>query len=239
MTDLRFTVRDKFGKILHRQIDDEHYLSWHGTDRGAIIEAMGSLPIYTRGKVKADLMLRNVPKKELGHYDTAAYELVMSQNFYDNMLMGSLSYDQVHYCEGHYYKCYAVAPMSLYTLHLKYPVYELTQVGLYGFVEHELFQDCRKPYSLFDIDELVELKNWLVGLSRASCIKILVENSNEGDGFLRISYDDSDEKYICRLSYNQRKIFTTTRLYCSVFVSAAKDALSREASSVYGKEVAV
>lgn len=237
MTDLRFTVRDKAGHILDATPRDMK-LSWHGADRENIIEAMGNLPIYSRGKLKADLMLRNVPKKELGCYDAAAYELVISEQFYLNLVRGATKYDQPHYKKGHYYRCYAIDPRFFHTLHLKYPVYEFTQVGLYNLVEHELFQSCRKPYSLSHIDELSELGEWLRTLGRALRFNVRVEeNDGMSYGYLYVSANNTEERSICRLSYNQAKIFKTETYNNCISVTDLKKCLDREASRIYGKEV--
>lgn len=237
MTDLRFTVRDKAGQILDVTPSDTT-LSWHEPERENIIEAMANLPIYNRGKLKADLMLRNVPKKELGYYDAAAYELVISEQFYLNLVRGATKHDQSHYCEGHYYRCYAIDPRFFHTLHLKYPVYEFTQVGLYNLVEYELFQDCRKPCSLDDIDELIELGEWIRGFNSCLSFKVRIEE-NSSYGLLYVSHDDFKERYICHLSYWQAKFLKTNKYNNCASVDSVKHKLDSDASRIYGKEVAV
>lgn len=219
--ELKFTVRKQDGTVLKKD-NDVIKITWHGPNANYCYEAIKALPAYTRGKLKADLMCRNIPRKELSYYDNEGLELVMSESHYDSM-MKAYSYKSYHYEDGTTSECY---PVGLSFLYLKFKTYHFNAAALYNMVERQMFQDCRKPYSFGQIDQLVGMGEWLKGLSKAKTIKTRIEG--DYSKYLYVSYDDIGEERIGQLSYDQAKVFKTetyqlSRSACQILESEERN----------------
>lgn len=204
---MKFTVRNKEGVIIpHQDPHDQGKISWVGSNREHVINAVENLPIYHRGKLKADLMMRNIPKKELYGYSSRIdeIELVMSGDFY-NFMMTKDRFIQSHYEDGTSRYCYPVCSERLSTLYLSYNNHELIDhIAMFNMVEREVCKGNNRIYSISDLrkakDDLMFLEHFRDYVKE---YELLV--SGDEPKYLELKLEGHEPRCITRLGRDQLK----------------------------------
>lgn len=233
---LKFTVRKSSGEIVKQQEEYRHDLTneiitWIGSHRDEVIRSLQQLPKYTRGKVKADLMWRDIPQKELKYCDDFGIELVMSEAMYKE-IKERHCYDDFHYEDGSTSECRMIDGQRLPFLIMRTESKVFSTVALFNMCESVLCSDMRNIHSLGELYEAVklyeavELYEWLTHFrNNCSAVKIKIERYGYEDErqMLYIQPEGKEKRRICELSHAQKKIIN---------LGTAKSTLVKMCSSI-------
>lgn len=206
MADLRFTVRNQAGEIVHRDTyRGNEQLTWAGPKRTEVMAAMRELPKYTRGKLKADIMHREIPLKELGSYQTEGVELVLSEKAFHIIITGD-HWTEWGYDDGMTYDCYPIGDGVPFA-YLRVKSDKWSAMALWQLANRELSQNIRHCHSIDDLEEAAKLYEWLKAFrDETTKFKIRLEAGSMERIYLYMQPDGLEEKRICELDHEQKAI---------------------------------
>jgi len=212
----KITVREENGDIIET-INDSMYgnetsqACSYGRYDEIPSDIRGAFPKYTRGKLKADISYRDIPFKELGHYDNEGVEIVLSKQAYDGIIEFNERFNE-HNSEGQSFTCIQLMP-EIPQLFIRQLDTHYSAQSIFAFVENTLCREIKYISSVEGLKEAHDLYKDLMAIKQATSIKtrgVGYYHGYHNDKFYNIEiYMPISEEYksISSLSHTQVKAF--------------------------------